>query len=179
MKRLVLLLLIACSAGCQTAPKSVQLQHVEGIKDIEKFGKNTAELINRLARKLQEVSNQKAMLETELAIEQEVIEVEVLVSPAKDNKPAVTTLRKYLTVETVSDALDELTRLQKTNSLALWKFLDDWVVIKGDLKLALARARLIRTALELQGVSPEGVRSFADGLVNGLGLIEKPAESGR
>ena len=170
--RLVLALLIILLTGCAVAPKSAQHQQVEGIKDMEAFGKNATKLINRLARKLGQVGDEKALLETELAIEQEVIQVPVVVKKAADGKPAEVKLQKFLTPEVIAAALKELARLQKENDDAVWGFLNDWVVIKGDLRLGLSRARLIRKALERRGIAPEDVRSFSDGIVDGLEGVE-------
>ena len=171
--RSVLVVWVALFAGCAAVPESVRQQQIEGVKDMEAFGQNADKIFHRLVRKVEETANEKSFVQTELALEQETVEVQVLVKKATGDKPAKYDTRRYLPPEIVTEALQQLARLQKENDQAAQTLLEQWYRIKGDLRLALTRAEVIREALLERGLDANNIRTFSDALIDGLQRLRK------
>lgn len=201
---ILLCALLTPLVGCgPSAPESIRHQHIEGVKDIEHFSRNTDLLVHRMLDKLEMVGNEKAEVETELAIEQETVTVlvggeidpdafddlvkqyetdleaadtdeerkevhEAFRKSLKDLPRLATESKRFVPPGVIEEALVEFARLRKENKAAVVAFLDDWRALKGDVSLALARARAVREFLERRGIEPEDIRAFSDGFVSGL-----------
>lgn len=163
---LPLLALALLLVGCST-PDSIRKLEAESVESIKAYHANAERAVSGLiaafrSQALDALDTQVrfSLLEEELMAEP----VQVIVTPATEDTPATLEERRYLSRETLLQAMDLYREKISSIEENVEGFKTAWTEAQGDFTDALEMRRQIKDYLSRSGVEPEDIEALAEAL---------------